>query len=364
MSRIRSRARSGTIVDEPEQVLVRVPEAHAPADAGLEHRRRARQVERHHALVGVPGVDHPVDVRVAGRHLERRRAAPPRSPAGPRGRRRPVPAAGSGRCTARARDVSGRREPGGSNLPSAGFSRVAEDERHVARLAGLQHQRRLERPDRLPAVGDRAGHRAALDRERPVPAPVRPEERLARRVEPGHGRRAREPGEVVAALAVLGHVVDDAVLDVDLAGGQVALEVRGVVLGVPQAELDGAEQRQARARRPLVGDPRPPHLERLAGRHEVQRLGADAAAPGRDDRVARARGGRSTRRARAASAASPGSSSRPCRRRGRTGTGRRRRAGRCCSGTGSAAAAARHGRTSSRRRCSRAARSSPRCPGS
>ena len=52
-------------VDQPEQVLVRVAEAHAPPDAGFEHRRRARQVERRHALVGVPGVDHPVDVLVA-----------------------------------------------------------------------------------------------------------------------------------------------------------------------------------------------------------------------------------------------------------------------------------------------------------
>ena len=78
---------------------------------------------------------------------------------------------------------------------------------------------------------------------------------------------------MVAALAVLGHVVDDAVLDVDLAGGQVALEVRRVVLGVPQAELDRAEQRQAGGVGPVVGDPRPPDLERLARRHEVEGLG-------------------------------------------------------------------------------------------
>jgi hypothetical protein len=43
---------------------------------------------------------------------------------------------------------------------------------------------------------------------------------------------------VVAPLAVLGLVVDDAVLDLDLADREVALEVRRVVQRVPEAELD------------------------------------------------------------------------------------------------------------------------------
>jgi len=72
----------GDHVDEAEQVLVRVPETHASTDAGLEHGRRTRQVEGHHALVGVPGVDHPIDVRVAGRHLERREPLRPGRPNG------------------------------------------------------------------------------------------------------------------------------------------------------------------------------------------------------------------------------------------------------------------------------------------
>ena len=55
-------------VHEAEQVLVRVAEAHAAADAGLEVRGRARHVERDHALVGVPDVDHPVEALVAGLH--------------------------------------------------------------------------------------------------------------------------------------------------------------------------------------------------------------------------------------------------------------------------------------------------------
>jgi hypothetical protein len=90
---------------------------------------------------------------------------------------------------------------------------------------------------------------------------------------------------VVAPLAVLGQVVDHAVLDQDFARGQVALEVRGVVLGIPQAELHSPEQRHAGGRRPVVGDPRPPHLERLSGRHQVGGLHADPATARGDDGV-------------------------------------------------------------------------------
>ena len=81
---------------------------------------------------------------------------------------------------------------------------------------------------------------------RPVPAAPRPEEGLALGVEAGERLRAGEPGEVVAPLAVLGLVVDDLVLDLDLAGVEIALEVGGVVVGFPQAELDRGEDRELR----------------------------------------------------------------------------------------------------------------------
>ena len=55
---------------------------------------------------------------------------------------------------------------------------------------------------------------------------------------------------MVAALAVLGLVIDDAVFHLHLAGVEVALEVGGVVLRIPQAELDGGEGGDARRGRP------------------------------------------------------------------------------------------------------------------
>ena len=116
-------------VDEPEQVLVRVPEAHAPADARLEHGRRARQVERHHALVGVPGVDHPVDVRVAGRDLE---AGEPLRPGRPDRRevRVGLPGrAGSGRSPPAPASCPAGPEPGGVELAVGRVLRVARGRR-------------------------------------------------------------------------------------------------------------------------------------------------------------------------------------------------------------------------------------------
>ena len=58
-----ARAR-GNHVDEAEQILVGIAEAQAAADARFVKRGRARHVERGHALVGVPDVDHPVGVDV------------------------------------------------------------------------------------------------------------------------------------------------------------------------------------------------------------------------------------------------------------------------------------------------------------
>jgi hypothetical protein len=46
---------------------------------------------------------------------------------------------------------------------------------------------------------------------------------------------------MVAPLPVLGLVVDDPPIDLDLTGGVVALVVSRVVLRIPERELDGRE---------------------------------------------------------------------------------------------------------------------------
>ena len=124
---------------------------------------------------------------------------------------------------------------------------VAEDENDLLGLAGLEAQLDVVRADRRPAVGDRVERLAALDRRRVVPTAVGAQERVALGVEAGQLGRAGEIGEVVAPLAILGLVVDDLVFDLDLAGAEVALEIGGVVLRVPEAELDAGEERELRA---------------------------------------------------------------------------------------------------------------------
>ena len=195
----------------------------------------------------------------------------------------------------RYRAIVGRTQPlvdrlraGRIELGVPGVLGIAEQEDDLLRLAGADLEADVVRARRLPAMGDRVGGRAPLDGDRAVPSAVRPEERVALRVEAGQRLGTGEVREVVAPLAVLGRVVDDAVLDLHLADRVVALEVRGVVLGVPQAELDRAEEREPRRLGPLVGDPDPPDLEVLPARHEEQRLRADAPVARGDDRVAQA----------------------------------------------------------------------------
>ncbi len=274
-------------MDEAQQVLVRVAEAHAAPDSRLEQRGGTRQVERDHALVGVPGVDHPVEVLAAAFDLE---GAEPLGPGLPERRecrldhdRVEVPGDDRANPPLVDRPRAGRVELGVRRV-----LRVPEDERDVACLTRAELEADLVGADRLPAMRDRTRRGPALDGNRPVPAPVRPEERVARGVEGGRRVRAGEVGEMVAPLPVLRRVVDDAVLDLDLADRVVALEVGRIVLRVPQAELDGSEQRHPRGLRPLVGQADAPDLERLTDRDEVARLDADPGALRRDRRVAQA----------------------------------------------------------------------------
>ena len=49
--------------------MVRIAEAHATAYTALEERCRTREVERHHALILVPDVHHPVELVITSLHL-------------------------------------------------------------------------------------------------------------------------------------------------------------------------------------------------------------------------------------------------------------------------------------------------------
>ena len=161
-------------------------------------------------------------------------------------------------------------------LGVGGVLPVTEREDDLARLTRLDLEAHVVRADGLPAVGDGVGGHPALDDIRPFPASIWAQEGIALGIEAGQRLTAGEPGEVVATLPVLGLVIDDTVLDLDLTDRVVALEVGGVVVGVPEAPLHCAEERQVGGLRTFIGDASAPDLERFAIGYEVGRFGVDA----------------------------------------------------------------------------------------
>ncbi len=262
----------GRELHRPEEILARVAEPHTAGDPGLVGGHRAAQVERHHALVGVPDVDHPVGVVVGHGHRQHAEQVVPVRPevgqGAPHGPR--VEPAVDHRPDAGLVD-----QAGGLELSVARVLPVAEKEDDLLLLARFECEPDVMRAVRRPAVRERVGQLAPLDPERLVEPPVGAEEGLALGVETGQRLGAGEVGEVVAALPVLGLVVDHAVGDLDLPGGVVPLVVGGVVLRVPQGELDRGEDGQLGRGVAVVGDGEPPDLERLAARREVERARPD-----------------------------------------------------------------------------------------
>ena len=150
------------------------------------------------------------------------------------------------------------------------------------------------RADRVPAGRDRVRRTCPRAGRSPRRGRCRRRRTCRGRCRSPSARRVHAvDGVVVAALAVLGLVVDRrpvraVLLDLDLADRQVALVVGLVVLRVPQAELDEREERDRLRRVGRVGDRDLLDLGGLAEGHEEQRLDGEPAALARDARVAQA----------------------------------------------------------------------------
>ena len=76
---------------------------------------------------------------------------------------------------------------------------------------------------------------------------------------------------MVAALAVLGLVVDGAALDLDFAGREIALEVGGIVHSIPETELQIAEYSKRFRYITLVGQHQTVDLAVVAYRHKQRK---------------------------------------------------------------------------------------------
>src|SRR5208282_6710675 len=94
--------------------------------------------------------------------------------------------------------------------------------------------------------------------------------------------------EVIAALAILGLVIDDPVHDLDLAGAEIALEVGGVILGVPETELDAGENGEFGRFFAAIGHLEFPDLQRFTHRHKITRLRLNLVTARTDEGIAHA----------------------------------------------------------------------------
>ena len=275
----------GDQVHEAQQVLRGIAEAHAAADAALIVAGGARHVEGHHALVLVPQARHAVHANVAAVHLERGQEL------------RPVVAQrGEGGVELRVgferiQQRVGRGlvdDVGRDELLVLGVLAVAQHEDERDRLAGLDIAPDAVAGDGRKAAGDAVVALVGGGHVRLAEAVVVAQEGRAVGVEAVDLGVHRVHGEVVAALAVLGLVVDGAALDLDLAGGEVALEVGGVVLGVPQAELHEAVKRHVLGGGGFVGQLHAGHQRVHAAGHEGELLGLQAVLDAGDAGVAQA----------------------------------------------------------------------------
>ena len=93
---------------------------------------------------------------------------------------------------------------------------------------------------------------------------------------------------MVAALAVLGLMVDGAAHDLHFAGGEVALEVRHVVLCVPKAELDERRQNDILGRVGIIAQRHLMHLGVHAHWHKRELAGGQTVLLTGNDGVAHA----------------------------------------------------------------------------
>ena len=223
----------GDDVHKAQKILTAVPEAHAASGAAFKVAGRAAHVKGDHALILVPEVHHAVQLFLAGLQMV---GGQQRIPV-----LRQCGAGGVHLCIGGVACHHGVGagfvdDPGGREFFVLRVLDVAQTEQDLFLFAGGKGDVDVQRTHRCPAVGD-----AAADSLRVGGAAVHPAEGIPRGVKAGDGGVGPEHGVVVAALPILGLVVDDPRLHLHLAGGKVALEVGAVVHGVPQAELHIAE---------------------------------------------------------------------------------------------------------------------------
>jgi hypothetical protein len=165
---------------------------------------------------------------------------------------------------------------------------VAEEEDERPRLAGREFDVERVRGDRLPTARNRIAGLPTKGDLRLVHSVVEADERLSVGIEARDGGVHMIKSEVIAPLAVFRLVINGAVDDFDFAGAEVALVVRHVVVGVPQAKFDVRKELDGLRRFAAIGHGHAVHLGRVPQRNEERLLDADALSLAGNLRVAQA----------------------------------------------------------------------------
>ncbi len=110
---------------------------------------------------------------------------------------------------------------------------------------GLRCSCHMVRADRLPAVGNGIDGLALFHSEPGCPIHDRLPGSLPLGVKASERFGAGKIGKVIAPLAIFGLMIDHSILDLHLSGVEIALEIRRVILGIPQTKFDAGKHRKS-----------------------------------------------------------------------------------------------------------------------
>ena len=270
-------------MDEPEQVLTAVTEAHATAHAALEVGGGAGHVEGHHALILIPDIHDAVQLLVAAVY---RIAAEETIPVGlqlcERSVHLRVRLILREKLLRRLLIDDARRFP----LLVDRILTVAEHEDEALGCARCELNLQMMRADRLPAMGDGVATLAGEHCLRIMEAVVDTDEGVTACVEADDRSVDGKYRIVIPTLAILCLMVDRAADHLDLARREVPLEVRLIVLRVPETELDEAEEVNASGRHTIISQGDAVDLTGVVHRHEGLELRLELILPACDDGIA------------------------------------------------------------------------------
>ena len=248
-----------------EQILAGIPESHSPSHAAFKVTGTAAHVERHHALVLIPDIDHPADVLVlAGKRKVGEQTAPEV--------RQLFPC-----CEEFFVAVIALLHGNGTFLvdnPAAfpflifRILNITEHQDDALCLSGEKIQGELHRTDRCPPVGYAARATAAENCRRLCRAAVDADKSVSRRVEGIRSAVCPQKCIVITPLAVFRFMVDGIGSDFHFTGRKIALEIGSVIHGVPKAEFGIRENINFLFLFPDVGNCYPAEQTGFTTRHQ------------------------------------------------------------------------------------------------